>query len=66
MSDLLLNGSENKHRLLLGGGGGVTFVHKSYLESYDMCVDHPVLRNGKKLNQCHTAKNSLCLDTGPK
>ena len=32
-----------------------------------MCVDHPVLRNGKKLNQYHTAmKNSLCPDAGLK
>ena len=23
---------------------------------YDMCVDHPALRNGKKPNQYHTAK----------
>ena len=32
-----------------------------------MCVDHPVLRNGKKPNQYHTAmKNSLCPDAGLK
>ena len=32
-----------------------------------MCVDHPVLRNGKKPNPYHTAmKNSLCPDAGLK
>ena len=38
--------------------GGVTFVRKSYFDSYDMCVDHPILfsKNGKKLNQYHIAK----------